>query len=194
MSKISSFKRDWDGEPPAAPPTPKVDLTIEDAVTSATPAPPKTSGTSRFATIMAALQSSGLENKASGKMTPTPEPSSAASTSNTPSGWTDPSRGTSITSSAQSTSSAPSKRSRDDEAEKSSKKPRGSGEKSVQMSLTVTGRDKVGNQAIGTSKSNTVITLSYEQSQILKLVQEGKNIFFTGSAGMLVLFGEVWWY
>lgn len=186
MSKISSFKRDWDGEPPTAPPTnPGVkaeDAQLSGASTKPAPAP-KPGGSSRFATIMAALQSAGLENKASGKMTPTPEPSSSTSSSaGTMSSWAE-SRATSITSSAQSTSSAPSKRPRDDEAEKSVKKPRGSGEKGVQMSLTVTEKNNKENQLVGTSKGNLVITLSYEQSQILKLVQEGKNIFFTGSAG-----------
>lgn len=191
MSKISSFKRDWDGEPPTAPPTnPGVkaeDAQLSGASTKPAPAP-KPGGSSRFATIMAALQSAGLENKASGKMTPTPEPSSSTSSSaGTMSSWAE-SRATSITSSAQSTSSALSKRPRDDEAEKSVKKRRGSGEKGVQMSLTVTEKNNGENQLVGTSKGNLVITLSYEQSQILKLVQEGKNIFFTGSAGAFISF------
>ncbi|KAG8740552.1 hypothetical protein FRC10_004168 [Ceratobasidium sp. 414] len=194
MSKISSFKRDWDGEPPVASSSQETGRTVGNvptgpssgAANSSAGGATKPGGSKRFAAIMAALQNAGLENKASGTLstagsvsvsqTPTTTTSSTAA-------WVDSVASSSVTSSAQSTAS---KRSHEDDAEQNSKRRRGSREKDasgVQMSLTLTNQNAVENRPVGGGKDNLVITLSYEQSQILQLVKDGKNIFFTGSAG-----------
>ncbi|QRV74297.1 ATP-dependent DNA helicase PIF1 [Ceratobasidium sp. AG-Ba] len=195
MSKISSFKRDWAGEPPLPNSSQERDPTPASSgrgipsstAGSSSGSTSKSGGNKRFAAIMAALQNSGLENKASGKMdipsTPTTASSASQSTTTTSStatsGWVDSLTTSSMTSSAQSTVS---KRHREDDSESSSKKRKGS-PNGVQMALTLTNKNTVENRPAGTSRDNLVITLSYEQSQILQLVKEGKNIFFTGSAG-----------
>ncbi|KAG8714378.1 hypothetical protein FRC09_017698 [Ceratobasidium sp. 395] len=195
MSKISSFKRDWDGEPPSSQETNhtvgnSTSLPGSSTATSSAGAAPKPGGTKRFAAIMAALQNANIDNKATGKMVTTNavsvSQSSTTTTSSSTAAWVDSLSTSGFTSSAQSTTSAPTKRSHEDDAEESSKKRRGSREKDssgIQMSLTLTNQNTVENRPAGVSKDNLVITLSYEQSQILELVKSGKNIFFTGSAG-----------
>jgi hypothetical protein len=199
MSKISSFKRDWDGEPPVPsssqvePQTAKTDG--PDPVSSATSSAPKPGGNKRLATIMAALQAAGLENKASGKMSVASSSAGSQSTTSSSAGstasWVTSVAASSVTSEAQSTTSAAGKRSREEYAQASSKKQRnnrGIDSTGVQMSLIVTNKSELENRLVGTSKENLVMTLSFEQSQILQLVKEGKNIFFTGSAGTFALF------
>ncbi|CAE7183572.1 unnamed protein product [Rhizoctonia solani] len=194
MSRISSFERDWDGEPPetVAETTVKKVVSSNTAAassqTSTSGAAPRPGGKSRLATIMAALQASD-PNKASGKMSPSSSSPSTMSMSQestatwvtSVSGFGTPSTQTSV---APNSSAGSSKRTRDsmEEAGETTKKRRSSreGGGGMQTNLTVTEKAAVGS-ATGTGK--LVITLSYEQSQILEIVKKGSNIFFTGSAG-----------
>ncbi|EUC55635.1 DNA helicase (PIF1), putative [Rhizoctonia solani AG-3 Rhs1AP] len=199
MSRISSFRRDWDGEPPAAVEETTVQRTKVTSTTvvaassqaSASGAAPRPGGKSRLATIMAALQASE-NNKASGKMNPSSTaPSTMSMSQESTATWVDsvsgfgsPSTQTSM-STTQNSLSGTSKRSRDstEEIEEMAKKQRPSREKSsaaMQTNLTVMEKAVVGS---ATGSEKLVITLSYEQSQILDIVKKGSNIFFTGSAG-----------
>lgn len=47
---------------------------------------------------------------------------------------------------------------------------------------------------ISQSSSDCVskIVLSFEQAKVLQMVQQGQNVFFTGSAGSLFLTGCTW--
>ncbi|KAJ1306990.1 hypothetical protein OPQ81_007970 [Rhizoctonia solani] len=207
MSRISSFKRDWDGEPPASVAEAKVQhagvtsTTITAASTAATAATaatssqtstsgvaPRPAGKSRFATIMAALHAS-QDGKASGKMSCSSTPSSNTSPSQeSTAAWVSSMSGSSSAQTSVSTrSSTTGKRSRDstEEADEAAKKRRPSREKAgTQMNLTVMEKAAaVVGSGSSTGPEKLVITLSYEQSQILDLVKKGSNIFFTGSAG-----------
>ncbi|KAF8749153.1 ATP-dependent DNA helicase [Rhizoctonia solani] len=193
MSRISSFKREWDEEKPAELTKPEKSgrsKMITTAQSSANGTAPRAGGggKSRFATIMAALQQGSDGNKASGKMTPSSStPSSLSLSQESTAAWVNSISETSNTQTSSTAtltaSGALGKRNRDsmEEDDESAKKRRSSRERSSkQTNLTVMEKAVTGS-ATGTEK--VVITLSYEQSQILDLVKKGSNIFFTGSAG-----------
>ncbi|CAE6486407.1 unnamed protein product [Rhizoctonia solani] len=193
MSRISSFQRDWDGEPPAQATETKVRHTEVISTTtvaassqaSTSGAAPRPNGKSRLATIMAALQATE-NNKASGKMSLSSTASTVSPSQESTATWVNSVSGLSSTQTSVTTqSSAGGKRTRDstEEAEEATKKRRSSRERGgtgMQTNLTVTEKAIVGS---ATGSEKLVITLSYEQSQILDIVKKGSNIFFTGSAG-----------
>ncbi|CAE6479417.1 unnamed protein product [Rhizoctonia solani] len=197
MSRISSFKRDWDGEPPTstpetAQPTKTAPATRIAASSQASTggAASRAGGKSRFATIMAALQSSE-NNKASGKVTPSStSPSTTSMSQESTATWVTSvsAYSTQTSTTTLSSASGTGKRTRDsteeeEEEEEGTKKQRSSRQKtgtSMQTNLTITEKIVAGSE---TSSGKLVITLSYEQSQILDIVKKGRNIFFTGSAG-----------
>ncbi|CAE6398339.1 unnamed protein product [Rhizoctonia solani] len=196
MSRISSFKRDWDGEPPAivaetaTQSTRMTSTAVTSSQTSTTGAAPRPAGKSRLATIMAALQATD-GNKASGKMNPSSTaPSTMSMSQESTATWVN-SMSKVETSSTQTSMTTPnssagaSKRTRDstEEVEETAKKQRSGRERStagMQTNLTVMEKAAVGS---ATGSEKLVITLSYEQSQILEIVKKGSNVFFTGSAG-----------
>ncbi|KAG9078465.1 hypothetical protein FRC06_008356, partial [Ceratobasidium sp. 370] len=160
-SKISSFKRDWDGEPPVPPSSQETSDTAGNgpsgtATSSSSGGATKPSGTKRFAAIMAALHA-GLDNKASGTMStasPVSVSQPSTTTSSSTAAWVDSVTSSSISSSAPSTTT---KRSHEDDTEQSSKKRRGSREKDpsgVQMSLTLTNQNTMENRPAGVIKDN----------------------------------------
>jgi hypothetical protein len=190
MSRISSFKREWDEDKAVSSVKDEeiISSTIASAAsqTSTNGTASRPSGKSRFATIMAALQASD-GNKATGKMTPSPVQPTMSMSQESTAAWVNSVSGSSGTQNTAN-SGGSSKRTRDstEEDEEAAKKQRSSREKAkagMQTNLTVMEKAVTGS---ATGSEKLVITLSYEQSQILELVKKGSNIFFTGSAGKLV--------
>ncbi|CEL61663.1 DNA repair and recombination protein pif1, mitochondrial OS=Schizosaccharomyces pombe (strain 972 / ATCC 24843) GN=pif1 PE=1 SV=1 [Rhizoctonia solani AG-1 IB] len=187
MSRISSFKREWDEDKAVSSVKDEeiISSTIAPAAsqTSTNGTASRPSGKSRFATIMAALQASD-GNKATGKMTPSPVQPTMSMSQESTAAWVNSVSGSSGTQNSAN-SGGSSKRTRDstEEDEEAAKKQRSSREKAkagMQTNLTVMEKAVTGS---ATGSEKLVITLSYEQSQILELVKKGSNIFFTGSAG-----------